>query len=308
MALSIVLVTYNSARYLGECLASLASSGAELIVVDNASADGSADLALRAGARLLANPANLGFAAAANRGARAATHDLVLFLNADTVLLGGLEALEAVLRARPDAAAAAGLLLDESGRPQHGFSVRRFPAFFTLAFEVLGLNRIWPGNPVNRRYRCRDLTLEQSGEVEQPAGACLMVKKSALEQVGMFDEGFYPLWFEDVDLCLRLHRAGFRILFEPRCRFRHWGAHSLETLAFEQRLLFWYRNLFYYVEKHWGSAAALAMRALVCAGACARMTAALLVEGQANRSGAFRAVISLALSRRNGRRTPPAGK
>ncbi len=302
--LSIVVVTYNSAAFLPDCLASLAGTSAELIVVDNASSDGSAELAgsaLCGRVCVLANVRNLGFAAAANQGARAATGDLVLFLNPDTVLLEGLEALEARLRERPDAGAAAGLLVEENGKPQRGFSVRRFPGFFSLAFEVLGWNRIWPGNPVNRRYRCLDLSLDETAEVEQPAGACLMIKKEVLEQVGMFDENFYPLWFEDVDLCLRLCRAGFRTLIEPGCRFRHRGGHSLETVPFEQRQLFWYRNLFYYVEKHLGSAAALAMRALVCAGACARMTAALIAGQDSNRIGAFRAVISLALSRHSRR-------
>lgn len=304
--LSIVLVTYNSGPYLGRCLRSLASRGAEIIVVDNASSDGSAELARQAGVRVLANEANSGFAAAANQGARAATHDLVLFLNPDTALLEGLPLLEAALRARPDAAAAAGLLVDEAGRPQRGFTVRRFPTFFSLAFEVLGLNRLWPGNPVNRRYRGLDLALESGGEVEQPAGACLLVKKNILEQVGFWDERFCPLWFEDVDLCLRLRQAGFRILLEPRCRFLHEGGHSLEKMAFEERQIFWYRNLLEYVAKHLGCAAALGMRMLICAGASARMMAALLTSR--HRVRAYRAVISLALLWRSSQVLPLEGK
>jgi N-acetylglucosaminyl-diphospho-decaprenol L-rhamnosyltransferase len=293
--LSIVIVTYNSGRYLGACLRSLAGPG-DVMVVDNASADGSAEVARNNGVRVIANSENRGFAAAANQGAREATSDLILFLNPDTVLLQGLDVLESTVRERPDVAGGAGLLVDEDGSPQQGFSVRRLPTFWSLAFEVLGLNRLWPSNRVNRHYRCVGLTLTEPVEVEQPAGACLLIRKSVWERLGGFDERFYPLWYEDVDFCWRLRKAGEKLVLEPRCRFLHKGGHSLENIAFEERQLFWYRNMLYYIEKNLGYVAALAMRVLVFAGASARMTIALLV-GKPIQRGAFRTVISLAFSR-----------
>ncbi len=294
--LSIVLVTYNSERCLADCLRSLGNQG-ERIVVDNASTDSSVDVARREGARVIANRENRGFAAAANQGAREASSDLVLFLNPDTVLLEGLDGLESTLREHPEWAGAAGLLVGDDGAPQSGFSVRRLPTFWSLAFEVLGLNSLWPANPVNRRYRHLDLSLDQLVEVEQPAGACLMVRKGEWERLGGFDEGFNPLWYEDVDFCFRLKQVGGQLILDPRCRFRHQGGHSLEKMKFEERMFFWYRNMLYYIEKNVGYGAALAMRVLVFAGASARMTVALLDGKPIQLGAAFRTVISLVWSR-----------
>ena len=289
--ISVVVVTYNSIAHIEECLRSL--SGLERIVVDNGSVDGSAEAARRAGAIVLANLDNRGFAAAANQGVAAASGDVVLLLNPDTVLLEGFDALKAAL-ARPSVFAAAGVLVDGEGRPQAGFTVKRLPTFWSLAFEVLGLNGVWPGNPVNRRLRCHDLDLSVEQQVEQPAGACLAFRKSAWRELGGFDERFHPLWFEDVDFCRRLKQAGLSIAFEPRCRFRHHGGHSVASLGDTEHQLFWYGNLLYYVQKTWGVAAARCMRAFVCAGALARMAAAGL-HADASRAQAFRAVIRLAL-------------
>ena len=308
MAVSVVVVvvSYNSAKYLPVCLDSLSGVGVEIIVVDNGSADDSVALARRHGVRVIANYENRGLAAAANQGARASTAEFLLFLNPDTVLLDGFADLLRAVVQEPQAGAVAGLLLDEAGRPQVGFNVRSLPSFVTLACEVLLMNRLWPRNPVNRRYRCLDVPLDRPGEIEQPAGACLLVRRRALEQVGYWDEHFYPLWFEDVDLCLRLRRAGYRILFCPTCRWRHHGGHSLDCISFARRQLFWYRNLLYYVHKHMGSAAALAMRLLVCAGAAARGMATLAVPGGQRRSSAYWAVVKLALSR-PAKQPPPHG-
>lgn len=295
VSVAAIVVSYNSAECLPACLDSLRGTGAEVIVVDNASADGSAAVARRHGARVIANAENRGFAAAANQGARAATAEFLLYLNPDAALQAGFADLVRTLVDDPQAAAAAGLLVDGSGRPQVGFSLRTLPGFAALAFEVLLVNRIWPNNPVNRRYRCLDLPLDRPCEAEQPAGACLLVRRQALEQVGYWDEGFHPLWFEDVDLCLRLRRAGFRILFCPACRCRHKGGHSLAAISFAQRQVFWYRNLLYYVQKHMGSAAALAMRIVVCAGATARLIASWGVGGGQRSWSAYWAVMKLAL-------------
>ena len=299
MAVSVVVVvvSYNSAKYLPVCLGSLSGVGVEIIVVDNGSADDSVAVARRHGVRVIANSENRGLAAAANQGAGASAAEFLLFLNPDTVLLDGFADLLRALVQEPQAGAVAGLLLDCSGRPQVGFNVRSLPSFVTLACEVLLMNRLWRRNPVNRRYRCLDVPLDRPGEIEQPAGACLLVRRRALEQVGYWDEHFYPLWFEDVDLCLRLRRSGYRILFCPTCRWRHQGGHSLDCISFARRQLFWYRNLLYYVHKHMGSAAALAMRLLVCAGAAARGMATLVVPSGQHRSSAYWAVMKLALGR-----------
>jgi N-acetylglucosaminyl-diphospho-decaprenol L-rhamnosyltransferase len=299
--ISIVLVTYNSASVLDQCLRSLAglpteTDVSEIVVVDNASSDDSVKIAEACGARVISNPTNQGFASAANQGVALTSGDTVLLLNPDTALVEGLDRLAGTLAGDAQAGAAAGLLVDSAtGQPQQGFSARRLPNFASLGCEVLGMNRIWPGNPVNRKYRCLDLDLNQRQPIDQPAGACLLVKREVWKQLGGFDVRFYPLWFEDVDFCLRLAQWGWRIWLEPRCRLLHRGGHSLERIGFKERQLYWYRNLFYYTKKNMGSAAALGMRVLVCIGACARIAAALL-SGRIGQIGAFRAVIKLALT------------
>ncbi len=307
MPVSVIVITYNSAPYLAACLDSLketGAEGAEVIVVDNASADDSVAVARRCGATVLTNTQNRGFAAAANQAARASSGEYLLFLNPDASLLVGFAELVETLAGDPQAGAAAGLLVDAEGRPQVGFTVRALPSFAALAFEVLLINRFWPGNPVNRRYRCLDAPLDHPAQVEQPAGACLLLRRSALEQVGYWDERFYPLWFEDVDLCLRLGRAGFRILFCPASRWRHRGGHSLAGISFAQKQLFWYRNLLCYVQKHMGFGAAPAMRVLVCAGATVRMVASFLAPGGQRSWSAYWAVVKLALAG-SANQTPP---
>ncbi len=303
---SVIIITYNSAGHIATCLESLRDTGAEIIVVDNRSSDETVAVAMEGGARVIANRENRGFAAAANQGARAAAAAAryVLFLNPDAVLEKGFEDLVRTIEAAPGAGAAAGLLVDGDGRPQVGFTVRALPGFAALAFEVLLVNRLWPANPVNRRYRCLRVPLDRTIDVEQPAGACLLVRREALEQIGGWDEVFYPLWFEDVDLCLRLRRAGFRILLCPASRWRHRGAHSLARISFAQKQFFWYRNLFCYVQKNMGSTAAPAMRALTCVGVSIRMFAALFAPGGTRSWSAYWAVMKLALTG-PANRTPP---
>src|SRR5712692_4188237 len=235
-AAAAVVVTHNSASVVDNCLHSL-ENVAEIVVVDNGSADGTCrGVQNRSGVRLIANPDNRGFAAAANQGVRATVSPLVLFVNPDVRLVSDLRPLCEELE-RDDTGAATGRLLDERGRTQVGFNVRAFPSATSLAFEALLLNRIWPSNPVNRRYRCLALDYEKAQDVEQPAGAFLLVRRDVLERVGFWDERFYPVWFEDVDLCRRIRQAGFRIRYVPARRAEHQGAHSVSQIPLDRKQL-----------------------------------------------------------------------
>ncbi len=95
--------------------------------------------------------------------------------------------------------------------PQSGFTIRRFPTPAALIFELFGINRLWPSNPVNRHYRYLDRDLDQPGPVEQPAGAFLMTRRDVWESLHGFDESFHPVWFEDVDYCKRASGSGYQI-------------------------------------------------------------------------------------------------
>jgi len=268
-----VVVTYNSADCLSECLAAAIRECSEVVVVDNASSDGSAAKArLVPGVRLIANTHNAGFAAACNQGFRAAGAPYVLLLNPDAVLETPLQPLIAAL-SQPRTGCAAGALTGPDGRPQAGFTVRRFPTPGALAFEALGINRIWPGNPVNRPYRCLDLDLSQAQAVEQPAGALLMVRRDVWERLGGFDERFAPLWFEDVDFLLRAAQAGFQTWYDPQVRARHAGGHSIGGLKTDVRQAYWYSNLLEFAAKHFSPWWIRAVGGAVIAGVVARTIA-----------------------------------
>ncbi|HLI62473.1 MAG TPA: glycosyltransferase family 2 protein [Terriglobales bacterium] len=279
MLCSAILVTHNSGATIAACLEALARADCEIILVDNASADDTLrcveEFVAWNSLHLIANEQNLGFGAAANQGARAATGEVFLFLNPDAIAEPG--AIAALLRCleSSQAAAVGGALLESDGRPARGFSFRRLATLAPLLCEVLLLNQLWPGNPVNRRYRCLDADYSQPQEVEQPAGACLAVTRTAWKSVGGFDEQFFPVWFEDVDLCKRLLDQGARIFYCPAARFRHSGAHSVGQLSFRDQQLFWYGNMLRYARKHFSKAQVLLLRLAIVAGMLLRSAGAL---------------------------------
>jgi len=287
-----VVVTCNSAAQIDNCLRSLGEV-VEIVVVDNASSDSTCRVVADGPSRvrLIANPRNRGFAAAANQGLRATTSPLVLFLNPDAVLLTGLRPLAEALES-PGVGVAAGRLVDPDGNPQIGFNLRRFPSPLALALEALLVNRLWPGNAVNRRYRCQDLDHSQAQDVDQPAAAFLLVRRDVLESVGLWDERFFPLWFEDVDLCRRIRRAGYAIRFVPSCVARHWGGHSLAAISLEEKQIYWYGSLLTYAYKHFSPLARVCLRGAILLGALLRMLAAFARGGSGR---AYGKVMTLAL-------------
>ena len=263
---AIVIVTYNSALEIGQCLEAAIPTGARILVIDNASQDHTVSVVGKYPVQLIANESNRGFAGAVNQGVRESEADYVLLLNPDAVLRGGIERLR-TLCMEPSVGAAAGLLVGGDGKPQAGFTVRKLPTPVSLSFEVLGLNRVFPRNPVNWRFRCFNLRLDgkEPISVEQPAGALLMFRRADWETIGGFDERFHPLWFEDVDFCARLKHHGRVILLAPEVLARHTGSHSILNMAREIRHYYWYGNLLRYASKHFSPL----NRKLVCASVIA---------------------------------------
>ena len=274
----IVIVTYNSAAEIGECLDAAMATGAEVIVVDNASSDGTPDQVRQRGAAIAVNAVNRGFAAAVNQGIRLVTSEYLLLLNPDAVLKkGSLDPLRAACAA-PGVGAAGGKLVDFQGVVQTGFSVRRLPTPLVLAFEVLLVNRLWPGNPANWHYRCYDLSYDEPAEVEQPAGAFLMIRRQVWEDLGGLDEQFYPIWFEDVDFCKRLRDRGYRVRYEPGAVAAHRGGHSIRKILLENRELYWYGSLLKYAFKHFNSGASRVLCLAVLIGSLMRMTMGIVLQ------------------------------
>jgi N-acetylglucosaminyl-diphospho-decaprenol L-rhamnosyltransferase len=291
--IGIVIVTYNSGAEIGPCLDAALATGADVVVVDNASSDQTTAEAARRGVRLIANSVNRGFAAAANQGFAVLDDPYVLLLNPDAVISGSLDPLRRACDL-PRSAGAGGRLLDREGKPQAGFMVRRLPTPAALALEVLLLNRIWPGNPINRRYRGQDWDLDRCFPAGQPAGAFLMVRRAVWRELNGFDESFYPLWFEDVDFCRRVADHGYLLYYVPEAVACHTGGHSIQRLPLEMRRYYWYGSLLRYSAKHFRPAAFRAVCAAVVSGSLLRGAVESLRRRSRKPIAAYGAVLRLA--------------
>lgn len=267
---AIVIVTYNSALEIEACLATVSSlPDTEIVVVDNASSDGTTALVLSRQIRLIANSSNAGFAAAVNQGTVATTAPFVMILNPDVRLKTDLEPM--IRRCQSSGiGGVGGLLIGSDGTPQTGFMARNLPTPVTLIFEILGINHLFPGNPSNWHYRCRGMNPMIAALVDQPAGAFFMFPRYAWLLLNGFDESFAPVWFEDVDFCARLKAAGFKVWYEPEAIATHTGGHSVNDISYDNRQRFWYGNLLGYAGKHYRPAAYRAVCAAVVAGAVLR--------------------------------------
>jgi len=193
---------------------------------------------------------NRGFAAAVNQGVQAAEAEFILLVNPDVKILTPVDKLIEAARLY---GLAAGRLVNEYGTDQKGFALRSFPRPADLIFELAGLNRLWPSNPVNRRYRCLDRDMNQPGPVEQPPGALLMFRRDVWTRLGGLDERFFPIWFEDVDFCVRSIAAGYRIEYVPCVVAEHHGGHSAGALPPGCRAVLWCDSLLEYAAKHFRS-------------------------------------------------------
>jgi GT2 family glycosyltransferase len=218
--LAIVIVSYNARRDLEACLASLAAAPPatphEILVVDNASSDGSADAARAAGVRVIALERNVGFAGGNNAGIRASQGELILLLNNDTIVPpGAIDTLVARLDAT-GATIAGPRIVDGGGRAEISFG-RMISPFQELRQKRLG-RRYDRGEPAAEAWVARETRREQV--VDWVSGACLLVRREAAEAVGLLDERFF-LYTEDVDFCASIRQRGGWVLFTPAAEIVH---------------------------------------------------------------------------------------
>jgi N-acetylglucosaminyl-diphospho-decaprenol L-rhamnosyltransferase len=221
--LTIVIVTYNSSGHIDACLRSLTAHPSlvdhEVLVVDNASADGTVELVRRnwPGVRLYEAGGNLGFAAANNLGIRQSSGELILLLNPDTVVpRGSIDALVGRLESRDDAAVVGPRLIDEDGRPELSFGAMIAPlSELRQKILVKGHAR---GIPLISTYV--DRLTRDSREVDWVSGACLLVRRVDAEAAGLLDERFF-MYTEDVDFCASIRARGRKVLFDADVEVRH---------------------------------------------------------------------------------------
>lgn len=230
----VVVVNYNAGVLLEDCVNSVLAQGASrLVLVDNASHDDSLErVATRFGADerliILRNPTNTGFAAACNLGARHCEQQHILFLNPDTVLQpGALQGMVDALCQADDLGMAGGLLCNFDGSEQPG-GRRVFPTprrALVRALNLSGLARLSPRLFSDFLLHREPPPLHPT-PVEAISGACMLIKRKALDSVGGWDEGYF-LHCEDLDLCMRFRQQGWKVCFVPQARIFHtWGACS----------------------------------------------------------------------------------
>ncbi len=253
--LSIIIVGYESAEPLGECLRSLErcsdESSREIIVVDNASSDETVGMIRRdfPAVELIENSANVGLSRAVNRGIRASNGRYVLVLNPDIVVRsGGLDALVAFMDATPEAGLAGAKLLNSDGSLQH--SCRGFYTFWTLLLRRTVLGKVFRSSRAIRRHLMLDFDHESPLEVDWVLGACMIVRRSAMADVGAMDERFF-LYFEDVDWCYRMWRGGWSVWYVPSSVMEHGHARESARPGINRLLIAHLISLLHFYEK-WG--------------------------------------------------------
>lgn len=298
--LSILIVTWNSERWIERCLASLPAAceglDYEVLIHDNASSDATLERMPSPNTHVVKGAANDGFAAGTNRAFERSRGRYVFLLNPDCEMKPrALTRLCNFLDENSQAAAAAPLLADEGGLSQREFQLRRLPGIWMLAAEALLLDKIFPGNRLSSRYRYRDLDLSSPQVIEQPAAAALLIRREVFSAIGELDEQFAPAWFEDVDFCRRLAAAGKDIYLVPDAVARHFGGASLEHLPYVQFIDLWYRNMWLYARKWFSKGEAEALRYAIVAGMLLRTIAAFLgvKNGSTTRGEALHAYTSV---------------
>jgi GT2 family glycosyltransferase/glycosyltransferase involved in cell wall biosynthesis len=230
--LSIIILNWNVAGLLEACLRSLPaalghwSGRGEVLVVDNASIDGSVEMVRRdfPSVRLVELDQNLGFSSGNNAGIRASRGKYLFLLNPDTVAhSGSIATLADYMEAHPKVGIASPRLLNPDGTLQP--SRRRFPTLPTAFIESTPLQRWLPNTPVLRRFYIQDRPDDETQEVDWVSGAALMCRREALMQAGLLDPGYF-MFSEEVDLCRRVSNAGWRIVYLPGAEITHYGGQS----------------------------------------------------------------------------------
>lgn len=230
MDISIIIVSWKVKELLKKCLETvLASTGVtfEIIVVDNDSKDGTKEMLEKEFSGLVKfidSGANLGFSKANNLGLKQATGEYVLFLNPDTEIAPNVlsQTLE-FMKANPDCGLLGPKMQFKDGSFQS--SVRRFPTLLAIVLMLLKLPKLFPHLKSIERYLATDFDYSKLQTVDQIMGAFMLAPKHLIDQLGGFDERFF-IWFEEVDLCLQVKRAGKQVIYNPAISIIHHGGKS----------------------------------------------------------------------------------
>jgi len=262
MQLSVIIISYNAKAHLEDCLQSIYDHTAvdpfEIIVVDNASTDGSLAMLARKFPKVhtIASPDNLGFAGANNLAMREAKGEFFLLLNNDArVAPSAVDTMLRLIREKPDVGVLGPLLRNEDGSVQVSYG--RMISLWAEAIQRVLTRGNARGNPLVRRYIAN--RSKKEAYPDWVSGACMMLRADVVKSVGFFDDHFF-MYSEEVDLCERIRRAGYRVYYTPQAEVVHVGGKSTEAnpekAAFEYR-----RSQLYFYSKHYGRVRVILLKA-----------------------------------------------
>ena len=248
--LSIIVINWNTKEDLLHCLESIFKMGTgiqrEVIVVDNGSRDGSGVEVKKAfpAVHLIQNDRNIGFAKATNQGFKNSSGRYVLLLNPDTqVKHGAIEQLVSFMDTHLEAGVAGAQLLNSDGSKQN--SIANFPSLATELLNKSLLRWLCP-----KKFLGKERDYSEPVEVDSVIGACMMVRRDALDQVGLLDEDYF-LFLEETDWCYRMKKGGWKIYHVPQAEVYHFQGKSAEAVKKEARVEF-YRSRYHFFKKNSG--------------------------------------------------------
>ena len=251
MTISIVIANWNTKKLIEGCINSIFNStpagklSYEIIIIDNASTDGSREYlrSIKDKITLIENDTNVGYAKACNQGMKIAKGKYVLLLGSDTIMQAGtLKACADFIDAAPDAGAVSCKLLNPDGSVQN--SLKKFPKLKNAFYTYLSFDKM------NREYDMSDFDYDSTCEAQQAAATFLMIRKDLLDRISYFDES-YRILYNDVDLCSRIWKAGYKIYFLHTVSIIHYGSHSTKNADFTLRKIM-YSDIYRYYTKHFG--------------------------------------------------------
>lgn len=257
MDLSIIIVNYNVKEFLQNLLHSIDKAAKEIrhevIIVDNASDDGSVEFLQKnfPSIKLIANKTNAGFGKANNQGMEIAGGKYILLLNPDTLLSEDtLKEMLNFLEATPGAGMAGCKILNPDGTLQLACR-RSFPGPWTSFCKVTGLSTLFPKSKLFARYNLTFLDENQTYEVDAISGSFMMLKKEVYEKIGGFDEDFF-MYGEDLDLCYRIQKAGYKVYYLHSTQIIHYKGESTRRSSLDETKIF-YEAMHLFVKKHFST-------------------------------------------------------
>ena len=256
--LSIIIVNWNVKALLQRCLSSIfdyvKDLDYEVIAIDNCSQDGSQEYLKtldkkKNNIKVILNKKNIGFAQANNQGFKKAKGEFILFLNPDTEFIqeNGVREIIKMMKKNKKWGIVGCQIIGPDKEVQT--SVRSLPSVFSQLMILLKLQYLFPHSRIFKKYFQTDFNYQTLKEVDQVAGTFMLTRRKVIEQVGGFDKCFH-LWFEDVDFCYRIKKAGWQVIYYPEMKILHHGGKSFWQLLSIERQRIYNKSLLAYFKKY----------------------------------------------------------